>query len=126
MDTAKEQRFARHGPLDHTAIEELRDLLEEAFDDLIETYLNDAPEKVEGLARAAQAGDTAAVYQFAHSLKSSSANVGALWLSEIASDLEELSRSGNVPAFHLVEQAKQETRYVVAALKDLTTGRSAA
>jgi CheY-like chemotaxis protein len=113
-------------PLDRPTIEELRELLEEEFDELIETYIEDAPSRIEKLASAAQVGDTEAVYQCAHSLKSSSANVGALELSAIARNLEELSRSGTVPGSDLLEQAQQEARQVLDALENLTSGRSAA
>jgi CheY-like chemotaxis protein len=55
---------------------------------LIKTFLQHSPRLVEGLAQAATQEDHAAIKIAAHSLKSSSANVGASRLSAIARDLE--------------------------------------
>jgi signal transduction histidine kinase/CheY-like chemotaxis protein/HPt (histidine-containing phosphotransfer) domain-containing protein len=55
---------------------------------LIETYLNHGPQVVQNLTSAVADEDIAKMQMAAHSLKSSSANVGAARLSELCRDLE--------------------------------------
>jgi HPt (histidine-containing phosphotransfer) domain-containing protein len=62
--------------------------------DLVETYLAEAPAQVEGIAVAVAGADAAALVRPAHTLKSSSATMGALRLSAIARRLELAGRSG--------------------------------
>ena len=59
-------------------------------------YLEDAPRLIAQLERAAVSGDPIALRVAAHTLKSSSANVGATTLSEAARDLEEGARDGTM------------------------------
>ncbi|MEO8511823.1 MAG: Hpt domain-containing protein [Chloroflexota bacterium] len=56
--------------------------------ELIEAYLGDAPQQIEQIRRAADAGDAASVVRPAHTLKSSSATVGAQRLASRARRLE--------------------------------------
>lgn len=62
--------------------------------DLVETYLAEAPAQVEGIAVAVAGADAAALVRPAHTLKSSSATMGAVRLSAIARRLEMAGRSG--------------------------------
>jgi HPt (histidine-containing phosphotransfer) domain-containing protein len=64
--------------------------------ELVETYLDDGHRQVEALRDAAARGASEDLVRPAHSLKSSSSNVGALALGELARDLEEAARRGVV------------------------------
>jgi HPt (histidine-containing phosphotransfer) domain-containing protein len=64
--------------------------------ELIESYLAEAPAQVEGIATAVAASDAAALVRPAHTLKSSSATLGALRLSAVARRLELAGRSGTL------------------------------
>jgi HPt (histidine-containing phosphotransfer) domain-containing protein len=66
-------------------------------DDLVDTYLEDGAQQIELLRDAATRGTVADLVRPAHSMKSSSLNVGALRLGELARTLEEASRRGEVP-----------------------------
>ena len=66
--------------------------------DLVETYLAEAPAQVEGIAAAIAAADASALVRPAHTLKSSSATMGALRLSAVARRLEMAGRSGTLDA----------------------------
>jgi len=66
--------------------------------DLVETYLAEAPAQVEGIAVALAGADAAALVRPAHTLKSSSATMGALRLSATARRLEMAGRSGALDA----------------------------
>ncbi len=77
-------------------LDELRDVLGDEVDKIIAVYLEDAPRLIAQLERAAVGGDPIALRVAAHTLKSSSANVGASTLSEAARDLEEGARDGTL------------------------------
>ena len=58
------------------------------LDELIDTYLEDGETQLEAMAAAGSADDAEAMIRPAHSLKSSSANVGATGLTELCRALE--------------------------------------
>ncbi|MEP6469696.1 MAG: Hpt domain-containing protein [Chloroflexota bacterium] len=64
--------------------------------ELVETYLADTPGQLEAMTAAVEADDADALIRPAHTLKSSSATVGALRLSSAARDLEMAGRSGTL------------------------------
>jgi HPt (histidine-containing phosphotransfer) domain-containing protein len=66
--------------------------------ELIQTYLADTPMQFEAMTAAVEADDAAALVRPAHTLKSSSATVGAMRLSSVARELEMAGRSGNLDA----------------------------
>jgi HPt (histidine-containing phosphotransfer) domain-containing protein len=55
---------------------------------VVGTYLREAPRLIDNMARAARTGDATALRSVAHSLKSSSATVGALQLSSYCRAIE--------------------------------------
>lgn len=69
----------------------------EFVDELVDTYLGDAEAQLDALRAAVAAGDDAAIMRPAHTLKSSSLNVGALGLAEQCRSLETDARTGTVP-----------------------------
>jgi HPt (histidine-containing phosphotransfer) domain-containing protein len=66
--------------------------------ELIQTYLADTPEQLEAMTAAIEADDAASLVRPAHTLKSSSATVGAMRLSSVARELEMAGRSGSLDA----------------------------
>ena len=62
-------------------------------------FINESAKLVTEIERANAAGDTPAVLHAAHSLKSSSASVGASAVSGVAKELETLARAGNAESF---------------------------
>ena len=76
--------------LDLTVIDVLLDLGgPELLAELIELFLEDAPQRMTSLEMALHRSDAKGVRDAAHALKSSSANLGALLLSGVCRDLEE-------------------------------------
>jgi PAS domain S-box-containing protein len=61
---------------------------------LIDTYLRELPKLVGQLRQGAEGDDTELFHRAAHTLKSSSANMGALGLSALSAELEDRSRDG--------------------------------
>ena len=62
--------------------------------ELLETYLADTPVQLDAMTAAVEADDAAALVRPAHTLKSSSASLGAMRLSARARELEVAGRSG--------------------------------
>jgi signal transduction histidine kinase/CheY-like chemotaxis protein len=105
--------------LDEKVLRELRDIMEDDYVSLLSTYLENAPRLVEEVREALRHRDVAAMVIPVHSLKSSSANVGATRLSELARQAERLARTGQLneaetafrdveTAFHEAEKALRE------------------
>jgi HPt (histidine-containing phosphotransfer) domain-containing protein len=80
----------------------LNELLASTGDDgpfvreLVETFLAEAPGQVEAMDAAVEADDADALVRPAHTLKSSSATVGAMRLSSVARELEMAGRGGTL------------------------------
>ena len=86
-------------PIDAATFAELLDMTggDQAFvDELVDTYLEEGERLVAAIAGAAAAGDIDELVRPAHSMKSSSLNVGALELGELCRSLEEEARGGSV------------------------------
>ena len=80
--------------IDTTVLEDIRDLMEDDFPDLVRRFLEDSADLIDQLDQGIARGDADSVYRAAHTLKSSSAALGALALSDRAKHLEALGRSG--------------------------------
>jgi len=112
--------------LDAVIISDLLDTMGGEFGDLVRVYLEDAPQRLRELEMAAETGDAAAQIAPSHTLKSSSANIGALALSDLARGIEHAARGGmaTTPA-EIAEGIRQEYERVAAELSRLL-GRGAA
>ena len=66
------------------------------FLSLIRVFLEDTPRTLERLQAAAAAEDISTLIASAHSLKSTSANLGALDMSELARQIEHGGRAGTL------------------------------
>ncbi len=84
--------------LDHEALAELRDVMEDEFDILISTFLEDSVDRVEQLRSAAEQQDAAAFTKAAHSFKGSCINIGAPVLAEKCQEAERHGRDGDLKA----------------------------
>nr|WP_277877401.1 hybrid sensor histidine kinase/response regulator [Stenotrophomonas maltophilia] len=82
--------------LDRDVLDELHAVIGDTAFQIITVFLDDAPALVQQLQQAAQGSDEPRLQAIAHSLKSSSANVGALSLSAVAQRIEHEARSGSV------------------------------
>jgi HPt (histidine-containing phosphotransfer) domain-containing protein len=66
------------------------------IDELVDTYLDEGSAQIAALRAAADRGTVSELVRPAHSMKSSSLNIGALRLGELCRALEEAARSGSV------------------------------
>ena len=72
--------------------DDMRELLEEDFVDLIQVFFTDSHERIVKLKRAQQEEDNVNGYELAHALKGASANLGATRLTRLSSQLQEACR----------------------------------
>ena len=106
--------------LDHGVIAELRESTgddDEFIRELVDTYLEEAAGYLEAMAAALAAGDAAAMVRPAHTLKSSSATMGAMRLAGICRRLEEAGRAGHADGMAAdVDLARATWAATIAAL----------
>jgi signal transduction histidine kinase/CheY-like chemotaxis protein len=117
MADAGAVEVAADEPLDQAKLDELRTFMGDELPHLIGQFLESAPQQMEALARAVQDKDLGAMVLPAHSLKSSSANLGANQLSQLAARLEHAARTGEAKAaWRLHDQLGAAYKSAVAAL----------
>ena len=94
------------------------------FGKVLSLYLFDSPKLVEGILSAVEKGDGESLRRAAHTLKSSSANVGANDLPELCRKIEEMARAGEIPASGdpLLGRLEEEYRSVREALSTILSG----
>jgi PAS domain S-box-containing protein len=86
---------------------------------VIGNYLEDAPQLVQHLQDAVSIGDAETMWKTAHSLRSSSASLGAIQLSNLCKELEIMGRAGTLAdAPSLIIQLGSEYERVVVALQE--------
>jgi CheY-like chemotaxis protein len=103
--------------LDLAVVEPLRVSKPDLWQKLIGIYLDTTPPSLETLEEAVSKGDCPSVHMTAHTLKSSSANMGATKLAELCRQLEAAAADGNLqsgPA--LIAQIRDEYNIVSVAL----------
>ena len=91
---------------------------------VLSLYLSDSPKLMVGILSAVEKGDGESLRRAAHTLKSSSANVGATDLPELCRKVEEMARAGEIPASGdpLLGRLKEEYRSVWEALSTIHSG----
>lgn len=90
------------------------------FSSLVNVFLEDAPRSLERLTVAAAAKDLDALVGPAHSLKSTSANLGAMELSAQAKHIEHSARQKNLPdAAQRVAALHREFKRAEQALRQI-------
>jgi HPt (histidine-containing phosphotransfer) domain-containing protein len=107
--------------LDMSVVQALRELGGDddpnLFDEVVELFLTDTKRNVEKLVVALCGRDAQALHRIAHTMKSSSANVGAMHLSKLCFEIEKLGRAGTCDgAQALVDEVGRHFEDVSAAL----------
>jgi signal transduction histidine kinase/DNA-binding NarL/FixJ family response regulator/HPt (histidine-containing phosphotransfer) domain-containing protein len=110
--------------LDLGILDELRGMLGSEVDRLIEVFLEDTPRLISALEAAAVGPDYEMLRNAAHTLKSSSANLGAVALSNAAKKVEHGARSRSLerPAVAVALIANEFARTRQALRATMTTG----
>ena len=112
------------GLLDQAALDSLLATTDREFvGELIDAYLEDSPGLVAGMKEALATGNATEFTRAAHSLKSSSASLGALSLSALAKDLELMGKQANLSgAASKLEQLARHFEQVQKALEEFKRG----
>jgi len=88
------------GAIERSVLASLQELQDEGEPDIVVEvaglFIKHAPEKLLAIEKAAEKGDAKGMQIAAHSLKSSSAYVGAMRLSAMCKELEQAGRSGTL------------------------------
>ena len=120
MAKAADKLSAPGSAIDSRVVGDLIELMGSDFQDLVRVYLEDTPNNLQLLERAARANDVDALIAPSHSLKSTSANLGALLLSEMAKRIEQGARAGELSDPVLsVSQLQNEFLRVSGQLREM-------
>ena len=111
-------------PLDNTVIERLLAMSSQSGGDsvlklVLSTYLAESTEVISQLHRALSSGDTRSLVEGAHSLKSSSANVGAMRLSALCREIELIGKVDTESVAGHVHRLDEEFAVARAALEPI-------
>jgi CheY-like chemotaxis protein len=105
--------------IDVAVLEKFRAMMGEVASELIGLFLEDTPNLLADLREAVAQGDAEGLEQAAHTLKSSSATLGAMTLSALCQELEVMGRAGTLEgAGEKVAQVEVEYERVKAALEE--------
>ncbi|HET8705631.1 MAG TPA: Hpt domain-containing protein, partial [Pseudomonadales bacterium] len=78
------------------ALRELKEVMEDEFDILIDTYLNDSVVRIASLKEAVQQQNPDAFRKAAHSFKGSCGNIGANGLAALCKKAEDMGAAGDL------------------------------
>lgn len=84
--------------IDASVLEEIRDLDEETYVEVIRTYLDELPENLQTIQAAVEARDATSLIRAAHRLKGASSTMGLTAMASLCKTLEEQGRKGNAEA----------------------------
>ena len=108
--------------IDRKIIDDLHDVMEEDLIELLTLFLDNASRQIEEIAKAIGDQHSEQVTLFAHSLKSGSANVGAIKLSKLAEALEHTAREGQTEAvisgLAAIREAFESVRYELELISE--------
>ena len=105
--------------VDLAVLEEFRAMMGEVASELIGLFLEDTPRLLADLRETVAHGDAEGLQRAAHTLKSSSASLGAMGLSALCQELEVMRRAGTLEgAAEKVARVEAEYERVKATLEE--------
>jgi HPt (histidine-containing phosphotransfer) domain-containing protein len=88
--------------------------------ELIDIFLADAPKRLKEISAGLNTNDLKSVERAAHTLKSSSANIGAIGLSSLCKEMEEVARNRELDAMpSLLTRSTKAMSEVESALRSI-------
>jgi len=123
MTNKKQQNTETEPVLEQETLERIRALQRpgkpNVLNKIINLYLENSPGLIETVRKSVEQEDGAALCEADHSLKSSSANLGAVNMAAVCKKLEEMGREGRTDAAKtLIGRMESEYKSVSAALAD--------
>ena len=116
--------FINKPAIDHSKLQALSDMFGDdaasVMVEVIDSYLEDAPKLLQSMRNSADAVDTLALGNAGHTLKSTSATLGAIALSELCKQVEAIAKNGqfNPAALALISQIEAEYERVKTGLQE--------
>ncbi len=106
--------------LDAETLVVLKEVMEDEFQSLVDTFLSDAAMRLTDLRAAYNTQNTDSLRRAAHSFKGSSGNVGALRLAELCLQIEQTARSESLEGLDaIIDASAQELDLVKQAFDEL-------
>lgn len=106
--------------IDHASLRELKTIMENDFDLLINTFISDSTVRIDTLKDAIAARDANALRASAHSFKGSSLNICAPALAELCRLMETAGKNNDLASVaELMQKIEDEFAVVAASLRDL-------
>lgn len=103
-----------------TQFNELKELLEEDFADLIGAYVKDSETRIREMQEAFDSNDNRKGFEAVHSLKGASSNLGATKLTELCYELQEVCRANKINENQtLISQIHDQTTQVNDKINEL-------
>ncbi len=119
LETVKKE-LIKMDILDTQTFEMLKELMEEEFTGLLDSYMEDAPKLLEDIQTSSRQADLEVLIRAAHTLKSSSNNIGALKLGDIAMKMEATGKEGNLAeATAMIPDLEKTLEETIAAIKSM-------
>lgn len=104
--------------LDEAQYTELRDILEEDFDELIRSFFSDSAARILEIKQAYNSNDNRAGYEAVHALKGASVNLGANYLADLCYKLQNQCANNYILGSQaLIELIEKERLELVAELE---------
>ena len=108
--------------IDQTTFEELKQMSGEDFiNELIDAFLDDAPNMIQNMESALEARDVESFRRNAHSLKSNANTFGAMELAALAKELEFMGKENNLDVGYRLEVLNEAFGKVAEELKGMRT-----
>jgi HPt (histidine-containing phosphotransfer) domain-containing protein len=106
--------------LDRDVLSTLKEVMEDGYPELLDTFLNDSEARLRVLLEARDAEQLSAT---AHSFKGSSSNMGAIRLAELCGELEQRAKQPSLGGIEkLVREIDSEFTYVRELCKEEREG----
>ena len=107
--------------LDYDTLNTLKQVMEDDFALLIDTFVQDSTERIRTLRDVIQGTEADLIRRAAHSFKGSSSNIGAQQLSALCSALEKKALANNFDGLSSdVDEIEREFAQVVISLKSFS------
>ena len=109
---------AEHDAIDRDVVDELRENVGGGFNDMVQVYIDDMEILLRSLEKSVIENDPSSLRHYAHSIKGSSSNFGAIRLVHIAKELEEIGVRGSTEGTkELIESIFPQAALVISELK---------
>ncbi|MGI0115256.1 Hpt domain-containing protein [Zooshikella sp. RANM57] len=108
--------------IDLAALQELQEVMEDEYNQLVETFIRDSEQRIAAMDKALLDQDAEQMRELAHSLKGSCLNMFITPLAQQAREIENLAREQQLePVSSLIAGLQQEFKTVSRLLKETLT-----